>query len=150
MQFKLSEIELVSGSFFKESNSRTESLVSIMFIHSHNLFGRNSGNKEILHFCFKIQSVSSWERTPDAVRVVVHVDLRCPCLLSTSNSQRLTLTTALPAQLLHRTWRHRGLHPSNGLRRARRQLKRWSPNLCLSITSKQTENYQSYKLWSTY
>lgn len=43
--------------------SQDQKLVSIMFIYTHNLFGRSCGIKQSLHFSFKIPYVGRLERT---------------------------------------------------------------------------------------
>lgn len=109
--------------------------------------GKNSGNKQTLHFCFKIQCISRLERTTKCCKSdFMYSPDHCPHLIP--NDLSLLLQQNNDYTKPEGCWK---LHPSSGLKRARRQLTRWSSNLCKLIISKtQTEKNKICKLWSTY
>lgn len=55
--------DLTGLCFFLQSIKVKNRKFSVMRIYSCNLFGKNSGNKQTLHFSFKIQYISRLERT---------------------------------------------------------------------------------------
>lgn len=55
--------DLTRMCFFLQSIKVKNRKFSVRFIYSRNLFGKNAGNEQTLHFCFKIQYLGRLERT---------------------------------------------------------------------------------------
>lgn len=119
-----------------------------MRIQSCNLFGKNSGNKQTLHFCFKIQYISRLERTTKCCQFdFTYSPDHCPHLIP-SDLSLLLLQQNNYYTKPEGCWKASSIQwPQESSEAAKEMVIK---PLYIDHSQTQTEKNKMYKLWNTY